>query len=71
MVVHAVAVQAFVFAVRPTVSYAALDAGVAPALLGMLSACYAFAPLLLALPAGRLADRLGCATGVVDRRCRA
>ncbi len=59
MVVHAVAVQAFVFAVRPTVSYAALDAGVAPALLGLLSACYAFAPLLLALPAGRLADRLG------------
>jgi MFS transporter len=52
-------VQAFVFAVRPTVSYAALDSGVAPALLGLLSACYAFAPLLLALPAGRLADRLG------------
>jgi MFS family permease len=57
--VHAVAVQAFVFALRPTVSYAALDAGVTPALLGLLFACYAFAPLLLALPAGRLADRVG------------
>jgi MFS family permease len=59
VVVHAVAVQAFVFALRPSVSYAALDAGVAPALLGLLSACYAFAPLLLALPAGRLVDRVG------------
>ncbi len=57
--VHAVTVQAFVFAVRPSVSYAALDAGVAPALLGLLSASYAFAPLLLALPAGQLVDRFG------------
>ena len=56
--VHAVTVQAFVFAVRPpSVSYAALDAGVARALLGFLSASYAFAPLL----AGRaLAQPVDC-----------
>ena len=36
--VHAVTVQAFVFAVRPpSVSYAALDAGVAPALIGLVT----------------------------------
>lgn len=59
MLIHAVAVQAFVFAVRPTVSYAALDAGVSSVWLGFLSASYAFAPLLLALPAGRVVDRYG------------
>lgn len=44
---------------RPAVAYAALDAGVAPALLGALSASYALAPLVLALPVGRLVDRVG------------
>ncbi|MDG4668155.1 MFS transporter [Mycobacterium sp. 236(2023)] len=57
--VHALAVQAIGFSVRPAISYAALDAGVAPALLGLLSASYAIAPLLLALPVGRLVDRVG------------
>jgi hypothetical protein len=37
LVVHAVTVQALVFAVRPSVSYAALDAGVAPALIGLVT----------------------------------
>lgn len=44
---------------RPAVAYAALDAGVAPALLGALSASYALAPLFLALPVGRAVDRFG------------
>lgn len=57
--VHALAVQAVGFSVRPAVAYAALDAGVAPALLGALSASYAVAPLILALPTGRLVDRVG------------
>jgi MFS family permease len=47
------------FSVRPAVAYAALDAGVAPALLGVLSASYALAPLVLALPVGRMVDRMG------------
>ncbi|MET0899207.1 MAG: MFS transporter [Mycobacterium sp.] len=57
--VHALSVQAVGFSVRPAVAYAALDAGVAPALLGALSASYALAPLILALPVGRLVDRVG------------
>lgn len=57
--VHALAVQAVGFSVRPAVAYAALDAGVAPALLGVLSASYALAPLVLALPVGRAVDRIG------------
>lgn len=57
--VHAFSVQAVGFSLRPAVAYAALDAGVAPALLGALSASYALAPLFLALPVGRAVDRLG------------
>jgi MFS family permease len=52
-------VQAFGLSVRPAVAYAALDAGVTPALLGVLSASYAIAPLILALPVGRVVDRVG------------
>lgn len=57
--VHAFSVQAVGFSLRPAVAYAALDAGVAPALLGALSASYALAPLFLALPVGRAVDRFG------------
>ena len=57
--IHALCVQGIGLSVRPAVAFAALDAGVAPALLGVLSASYAVAPLLLALPVGRLVDRVG------------
>lgn len=57
--VHALCVQAVGLSVRPAVAYAALDAGVAPALLGVLSASYALAPLVLALPTGRVVDKVG------------
>lgn len=57
--IHAVSVQASAFAIRPAVAYAALDAGVPVAMLGLLSASYALAPLLLAIPSGRAVDRFG------------
>lgn len=45
--------------VRPMVSYRALELGVAPQYLGMVAACYAIVPVLVALPVGRVADRRG------------
>lgn len=59
VLVHAVAIQAITFALRPTLSYAVLDIGVAAALLGLVTAAFAVPALLLALPAGRAIDRLG------------
>ena len=56
---HAVVLQAIVFAMRPTLSYAVLDNGASPALLGALSAAFAVPALLLALPAGHAIDRIG------------
>lgn len=56
---HAVLIQAITYAVRPALSYAVLDAGGSPALLGVVSAAFAVPALLLALPAGRAVDRLG------------
>lgn len=41
--------------VRPMTSYRLLDLGYAPALIGWVSALFALAPLVLALPAGRFA----------------
>ncbi len=54
---HAVIVQIIVYAMRPTLSYAVLDAGGSPALLGVISAAFALPGLLLALPAGHALDR--------------
>lgn len=59
LLLHAVTVQAVGFTVRPVATYQALDLGVPVALLGLLSASYALAPLLLALPVGRAVDRWG------------
>jgi MFS family permease len=56
---HTLLFQAVTFLLRPTVSYRALELGVDPALLGLLAASFALVPLLVALPAGDLADRYG------------
>jgi MFS family permease len=56
---HAVLVQVIVYAMRPTLSYAALGAGASPAFLGVISAAFAVPGLFLALPAGRALDRFG------------
>lgn len=59
VVVHAIVIQLVTFAMRPALSYAVLDLGGAPILLGMLSAAFAVPALLLALPAGHFIDRIG------------
>jgi len=52
-------VQVLTFAVRPTLSYAVLDTGGSPALLGIIAAAFAVPALLMALPAGHAVDRIG------------
>ncbi|HEU5025538.1 MAG TPA: MFS transporter [Spirillospora sp.] len=59
LLAHSVVTQLITFVLRPTMSYRALELGVPPAGLGALAASFAFAPLLLALPAGHLVDRVG------------
>ena len=56
---HAVIMQTITYGMRPTLSYAVLDAGGAAALLGILAASFAFPALLLALPFGSWVDRVG------------
>ncbi|SEB68264.1 Predicted arabinose efflux permease, MFS family [Paramicrobacterium humi] len=56
---HSVIIQIIVFAIRPVVSYAALDLGVSPGFLGLLAAAYALPALAMAVPAGHAIDRLG------------
>lgn len=56
---HAVLIQIITFAMRPTLSYAVLDAGGSAASLGVIVAAFAVPALLLALPVGRAIDRLG------------
>ncbi|MET4001908.1 MFS family permease [Arthrobacter sp. UYCu511] len=56
---HAVVIQSITFGMRPTLSYAVLDAGGSQALLGVLVAAFAVPALILALPAGHIIDRTG------------
>jgi MFS family permease len=56
---HAVLVQVIVYAMRPAISYAVLEAGGSAAILGFVSAAFALPGLLLALPAGQAMDRFG------------
>ncbi len=51
--------QASANMIRPMVAYRALEAGVDPASLGLLSAVFTLAPLLVAVPIGRALDRRG------------
>lgn len=57
LMANTVIVQIVTYAYRPTLAYAALDAGGAPALLGVMSAIFAVPALCLAIPAGHLVDR--------------
>lgn len=59
LLAHSVVTQLITFVLRPTMSYRALELGVPPAGLGALAASFAIAPLVLALPAGHLVDRVG------------
>lgn len=56
---HTVMIQIVTFAMRPTLSYAVLDVGGSPALLGVVAAAFAIPALILALPAGHAIDRIG------------
>lgn len=56
---NTVVVQVITYAYRPTLAYAALDAGGVAALLGVMSAVFAVPALFLAIPAGRLVDTAG------------
>jgi MFS family permease len=59
LLLHSVLVQAVTFVMRPTSTYRALELGVPATWLGVLSASFAIAPLVLAVPSGQAVDRLG------------
>ncbi|GAA2433523.1 hypothetical protein GCM10010191_54650 [Actinomadura vinacea] len=59
LLAHSVITQLLTFVLRPTMTYRALELHVPSAMLGALAASFAIAPLVLALPAGRLVDRVG------------
>jgi MFS family permease len=59
LLVHSVLVQVIAFVLRPTATYRALELGVPAAWLGVLSASFAVAPLVLAIPSGHAVDRFG------------
>ena len=56
---HCVLTQMVTFAIRPAISYRALELGLAPSLLGLFAAAFAITPMLTALLAGRAADLWG------------
>ena len=56
---HSLLLQALTFCFRPSLSYAALDAGLDVSWLGILSTAFALPGLALALPAGTWTDRFG------------
>ena len=59
LLTHTVLVQVVTFVLRPTSTYRALELGVPAAWLGVLSASFAIAPLVLAVPSGHAVDRFG------------
>ncbi|MEV1118476.1 MFS transporter [Actinosynnema sp. NPDC049800] len=59
LLAHTVLVQVVTFVLRPTSTYRALELGVPTGWLGLLSAGFAIAPLVLAIPSGQAVDRLG------------
>ncbi|GAA1313106.1 hypothetical protein [Saccharothrix xinjiangensis] len=56
---HSVLTQVVTFVLRPAASYRALELGVPASWLGVLSASFALVPLVPALPAGHVVDRVG------------
>ena len=59
LLVHATLIQAITFLLRPASTYRALAIDVDPAAVGVIGATFAIAPLVVALPVGRLVNRLG------------
>ncbi len=59
LLVHAVIVQMISYAMRPAISYGLLELGGGGGWVGAATASFALPPLLLAIPAGRLVDRIG------------
>lgn len=59
LLLHSGLLQTVIFVLRPTTSYRALELGVPAGWLGLVSASYIIAPLLFAIPAGRVSDRYG------------
>ena len=59
LLVHTALTQIVVFVLRPTTAYRAIELDVPAAGLGVLSASFALAPLVLALPSGQFVDRIG------------
>ena len=59
LLTHAVLTQVVTFVLRPATSYRALELDVPASWLGVLSGSFALAPLVLALPAGHIVDRVG------------
>lgn len=69
LLIHAVAVQVVSYALRPSISYGLLDIGGDGLIIGIAAASFAVPPLLLAVPAGRLADRVGERVPLVVGAC--
>ncbi|HEY9350711.1 MAG TPA: MFS transporter [Acidothermales bacterium] len=59
LLAHTALTQIVVFVLRPTTAYRAIELDVPAAGLGVLSASFALAPLVLALPSGQFVDRFG------------
>lgn len=59
LLVHALFVQVVSYGLRPAVSYEILELGIGGGWLGIAAAAFALPPLLLALPSGRIVDRVG------------
>ncbi|MFE7707602.1 MFS transporter [Streptomyces sp. NPDC057486] len=56
---HTLLVQTITFVLRPTAVYRAIELHVPASWLGALGASFALVPLVLAVPAGQVADRFG------------
>ncbi|MCI2416094.1 MFS transporter [Saccharopolyspora sp. K220] len=59
LLAHATLTQIVTFVLRPATSYRALELHVPASWLGVLSGSFALVPLVLALPAGHIVDRVG------------
>lgn len=57
LLIHAFFLQLTIYIVRPTTAYRALEIGVEPALLGLVSTSFAVLPLFAAVLLGRASDR--------------
>ena len=66
LLLHSVLVQAVTFVMRPTSTYRALELGVPATWLGVLSASFAIAPLVLAVPSGQSVEVFADFGGVPD-----